>query len=67
MGSDMTGYQFRLMHDDGSLAMIYVTDCLNDDHARRTANDLLVRDFDKVEVWRDFECVHKGRSPLAPQ
>jgi hypothetical protein len=63
----MIGYQIRLMHDDGSLALIYVTTCLNDDQARRMAEELMTNDIGKVEVWHDLECVHKGRSPHALQ
>jgi hypothetical protein len=61
------GYQIRLMHDDGSLAMIYVTECRDDNDARRTAQAMLTRQFEKVEVWRDLECVHTARSPFALQ
>jgi len=67
VGIHMIGYQIRLMHDDGSLALIYMTSCLNDDDARHTADKLLTNNIEKVEVWRDSECVHKARSPLALQ
>lgn len=63
----MIGYHMRFMHDDGSLAMIYITACRNDDQARQVADEMLSQDFDKVEVWRDLECIHRSRSPLALQ
>lgn len=63
----MIGYQIRLMHDDGSLALNYVATCLSDDHARRMADEMLTSDIGKVEVWREFECVHRGRSQSALQ
>ena len=63
----MIGYQIRLMHDDGSLAMIYVTEYRDDNDARQTAQAMLAGQFEKVEVWRDLECVHAARSPFALQ
>lgn len=63
----MIGYHIRFMHDDGSLAMVYVTTCVNDDQARQVADKMLTYDFDKVEVWRDLECVHQSRSRYALQ
>lgn len=64
----MPSYTIRLMHDDGSLAMIYVTACPSDDQARNTADDIVKdKSFERAEVWRDLECVHRIRSPYAVQ
>jgi len=56
------------MQDDVSIAMIYFTACPSDDQARNTADDIVKdKSFERAEVWRDLECVHRIRSPNAVQ
>lgn len=53
-------YEIRFHKADGSTALVFVTSCASDEHARETAARLMKQEFAGFEVRRGHACVAKG-------
>jgi hypothetical protein len=52
----MCGYDFRFLNVDGSLSMFFRMQCVDDDHADRTARELAPVGCARYEIWSDKGC-----------
>jgi hypothetical protein len=53
-------YEIRFLKADGATALVFVTTCVGDGHARETAIRMMKPDFARFEVWRGQTCVARG-------
>lgn len=53
-------YEIRFLKADGATALVFVTSCVGDGHARETALRMMRPDYASFEVWRGQTCVAKG-------
>ena len=54
-------YKIRYGRSDGTLACFIVIARANDAAAVRLAHSLQNTSYERVEVWRDEQCVHAAR------
>jgi len=55
-------YEIRFLKADGATALVFVTSCISDEHARDTAVSLMRDGFANFEIWRGQTCVARGPS-----
>ncbi|HWA90865.1 MAG TPA: hypothetical protein VG889_12570 [Rhizomicrobium sp.] len=53
-------YEIRFLKTDGATALVFVTSCAGDEHARETATRMMTQDFARFEIWRGQHCLAKG-------
>lgn len=58
-GQKLTGedYEIRLLGAGGTTALLFVTRCLSDAHAREVAMQMLKESLTGFEIWRGQLCV----------
>lgn len=56
----MDDYEIRYLNSRGTVALLQVTNCASDDHAREQALKLFNESFHSYEVWHGHECVQRG-------
>lgn len=57
---DDRDYEIRFLKADGATALVLVTSCVGDGHARETAVRTMKQEYASFEVWRGQTCVAKG-------
>ncbi len=58
-------YEIRFLVADGTTLLVFVTNCVSDEHARETARRMMKDEYAGFEVWRGQACVAKGpQKPL---
>lgn len=53
-------YEIRFLKADGTVSLMFVTNCVSDEHARETAVRMMRPEFASFEVWRGQTCALKG-------
>jgi len=53
-------YEVRFFNADGSVSLLFVTNCADDDAARETALKMFARELKPFEIWRGATLVGKG-------
>lgn len=53
-------YEIRFLKADGMVSLMFVTNCVSDEHARETAVRMMRPEFARFEVWRGQICAMKG-------
>jgi hypothetical protein len=53
-------YEIRFLKADGTVSLMFVTNCVSDEHARETAVRMMRPEFASFEVWRGQTCATKG-------
>jgi hypothetical protein len=53
-------YEIRFLKADGTVSLMFVTNCVDDEHARETAVRMMRPEFARFEVWRGQTCAAKG-------
>ncbi len=61
----MEEYTVRYLKADGALALVYLTTCVNDQHAHDTAVKMFSPDYAKLEVWRGPSFVENFQPPAS--
>ena len=56
---DERDYEIRFLKADGTTALVFVTSCVSDEHARDTAKSLMRSEFAGFEIWRGQHRVTK--------
>lgn len=56
---DERDYEIRFLKADGATALVFVTSCISDEHARDTAQSLMRSEFAGFEIWRGHSRVAK--------
>ena len=45
-------YEIRFLKGDGTTSLVFVTSCASDEHARETAQRMMMKEFARFEIWR---------------
>lgn len=53
-------YEIRFLKADGTVSLIFVTNCVSDEHACETAVRMMRPEFASFEIWRGQTCAAKG-------
>ena len=53
----MRSYDFRFLNSDGSPSLLYNAQCVNDEQAKRTAEDMTPAGCARYEIWLESERV----------
>jgi hypothetical protein len=53
-------YEIRFLKVDGTVSLMFVTNCVSDEHARETAVRMMRPEFASFEVWHGQTCAMKG-------
>ncbi len=53
-------YEIRFLKADGTTALVFVTSCAGDEHARETALRMMRDGFARFEVWHGQSRVAEG-------
>lgn len=53
------GYELVLLNENGAAKVIYKTDCLNDEAAKRMILQIKTP-YTRYEIWRDMEKIAEG-------
>ncbi|HEY1631736.1 MAG TPA: hypothetical protein VGF56_10480 [Rhizomicrobium sp.] len=54
-------YEIRLLNRSGGLAMIYMTQCLNDEDARERVRRIADATYDRFEIWQESRKIDEGQ------
>jgi hypothetical protein len=57
-------YEIRLLHEDGSTALLYITQCTSDEDAMSRIRRIADARYDRYEIWQDFRKVDEGPRPV---
>jgi hypothetical protein len=59
----MSDYSIRYLKRDGTLSLLFLSQCAGGDHAHQLALQMLTDDMAGFEIWQDAACVETWSRP----
>jgi len=58
----MSAYEFRFLNESGGMLLLYYTNCIGDEEARRKVSIAADLAYARFEIWQDDRKVESGRA-----